>query len=110
MGDRLEEGLEGASKELLLELLGTLTKLRKNFPYTLLLYALNPKDLLELLDVMQGTTITFPTKQELLAVIGFAVSQKYGSYEATPKEVLNGLTKKQYNEFCRAMSDTDEED
>lgn len=93
------------NKELLLDLLSTLTKLRKDFPYALLLYALQPADLMRLLDVMQGATITFPTQGELLELVSFAATQKYGSYEATPKEVLNGLTKKRYNELVAAIQD-----
>lgn len=95
------------NKELLLDILATLTKLRKEFPYTLLLYALQPNDLMRVLDVMQGATITFPTREELLELVSFSASQKYDSYETTPKEVLNGLTRKRYNELVNAIQEVD---
>lgn len=91
------------NKELLLEILGNLTKLRKDFPYTLLLYALEPQQLTKFLDVFAGTTVTFPTQQELMECITFSIIQKYGGYEKTPKEILNGLTKKRYRELLAAF-------
>jgi predicted component of type VI protein secretion system len=97
------------SKELLLEILSTLTKLRKRFPYTLLLYVLTPEQLMRVLDVMQGATITFPTKQELLELVTFAIAKKYKSYDKVPKEVLNGLTRKRYNELDAAIQQSDYE-
>lgn len=92
------------SKELLLDVLETLTKMRRAFPYTVLLYALEPKQVMTLLDVCQGTTITFPTQEELMRCVTFTLVQKYGSYDATPKELLNGLTRKQYNDILQAIN------
>lgn len=99
--------MDDINKELLLEILGTLTKLRTAFPYTMLLYVLQPKDLMKLLDVFAGTTITFPTKDELMECITFSIVQKYGGYEQTPREVLNGLTKKRYLELLSAIDSDD---
>ena len=87
------------SKELLLEILGNLTKLRKDFPYTLLLYVLDPSQLTKFLDIFAGTTVTFPTQQELMECISFSIVQKYGGFDKAPKEILNGLTKRRYNEL-----------
>lgn len=94
---------ENINKELLLEVLGTLTKLRKEFPYTLLLYILEPSQAMKFLDIFAGTTVTFPTQQELLECVTFSIVQKYGGYDKTPKEVLNGLTKRRYNELLSAI-------
>ena len=96
--------IEPINKELLLDILGTLTKLRKDFPYTMLLYVLDPSTTMKFLDIFAGTTVPFPTRQELLECVTFAITQKYGGYDNTPKEVLNGLTKKRYNELCRAAN------
>ena len=98
--------MDKISKELLLDILGTLTKLRKDFPYTLLLYVLSPEELMKVLDIMQGSTIKFPTREELLELVTFSISQKYGSYEDTPKEVLNGLTRKRYNELTESIQNS----
>ena len=87
------------NKELLLEVLGNLTKLRKDFPYTLLLYVLDPSQLTKFLDIFAGTTVTFPTQQELMECISFSIVQKYGGFDKAPKEILNGLTKRRYNEL-----------
>ena len=95
------------NKELLLDVLGTLTKLKKDFPYTMLLYVLDPKQIMRLLDIFEGTTVTFPTKEELLQCVTFAITQKYGGYDETPKEVLNGLTKRRYAELLSAITDND---
>lgn len=99
--------MDDISKDLLLEILGTLTKLRKDFPYTLLLFALKPDDLMKLLDVMQGATITFPTKNQLLELVTFAIVKKYGSYDKAPAEVKNGLTRKRYNQLDAAVRNAD---
>lgn len=98
---------EHISKELLLDILGNYTKLRKAYPYTILLYALPPEEVMKLLDVCQGTTITFPTKKELLECISFSIVQKYGSYETTPQEVRGDLTKRRYVEMLRAIEKLD---
>ena len=98
---------QSLNKELLLEVLGNLAKLRKAFPYTLLLYALSPKDVFNLLDIFQGTTITFPTKEELMDCVTFSIVQKYGGYDKTPKEVLNGLTKRKYKQMLAAIEGID---
>lgn len=95
------------NKELLLEILGTLTKLRKDFPYTLLLYVLQPGQVMKFLDIFAGSTVTFPTPQELLECVTFAMVQKYGGYDKTPKEVLNGLSKKRYLELLSAYNKID---
>ena len=92
------------NKELLLEVLGTVTKLRKDFPYTLLLYVLSPEQTMRFLDIFAGTTVTFPTQEELLSCFSFAIAQKYGGYDLAPKEVLGGLTRKQYNDFLSAVN------
>lgn len=92
------------NKELLLDILGTYSKLRTDFPYTLLLYVLEPKQVMKLLDVFAGTTVTFPTQSELLECITFSIIQKYGGWEAAPKEVLSGITRKRYNELLRAVN------
>lgn len=89
----------GIDKTVLLEVLTTLTKLRKDYPYTLLLYVMQPDQLMKVLDVFQGSTITFPTKEELLELVTFSIVKKYESYDKVPKEVLNGLTRKRYNEL-----------
>lgn len=94
------------SKQLLLEILSTLTKLRKDFPYTLLLYVMEPDTLMRVIDIMQGATITFPTKEELLELISFSAAYKYGSYEEVPKEVLGGLTKKRYNQLLESLQES----
>ncbi|MCM1323000.1 MAG: hypothetical protein NC218_02340 [Acetobacter sp.] len=99
--DKLEPPV---NKELLLDVLGTLTKLRKDFPYTMLLYVLDPQTVTKFLDVFAGTTVTFPTQQELLECVTFAIVQKYGGFDNAPKEVLNGLTKKRYTELLRAAN------
>lgn len=98
------DDITSINKELLLEILGTLTKLRKDFPYTMLLYVLSPDTLMRFLDVFSGTTVTFPTQKELLECITFAITQKYGGYDNTPKEVLNGLTKRRYTELLSAFN------
>ena len=95
------------NKELLLEILGTLTKLRKDYPYTLLLHILEPNQVMKFLDMFQGTTITIPTQQELLECVTFSMCQKYGGWDKTPKEALNGLTKKRYNELLSAINKID---
>ena len=92
------------NKELLLDVLKTLTKLRKDLPYTMLLYALDPKTVMKFLDIFAGTTVTFPTQAELLECVTFAVVEKYGGYDEAPKEVLNGLSRKRYNELLRAAN------
>lgn len=92
------------NKELLLDILETITKLRKDFPYTLLLYVLTPNQAMRFLDIFAGTTVTFPTQTELLECFTFAITQKYGGYDLTPKEVLGGLTRKRYNEFLSAVN------
>lgn len=94
------------NKELLLDILETLTKLRKDFPYTLLLYVLEPDQLMKLLDVFAGTTVTFPTKQELLECITFSIIQKYGGWDKTPVEILSGISKKRYAELLKAYQTT----
>ena len=92
------------NKELLLDILETITKLRKDFPYTLLLYVLTPSQSMRFLDIFAGTTVTFPTQTELLECFTFAIVQKYGGYDLAPKEVLNGLTRKRYNELLSAVN------
>ena len=92
------------NKELLLDILETVTKLRKDFPYTLLLYVLSPSQTMKFLDIFAGTTVTFPTQAELLECFAFAITQKYGGYDLTPKEVLGGLTRKRYNELLAAVN------
>ena len=92
------------NKELLLDVLKTLTKLRKDLPYTMLLYVLDPKITMKFLDIFAGTTVTFPTQAELLECVTFAIVEKYGGYDETPKEVLNGLSRKRYNELRRAAN------
>lgn len=94
---------ENISKEILLEVLGTLSQLRKNFPYTLLLHILSVEQALAFLDVFAGTEVKFPTQQELLECVTFSIIQKYGSYERAPKEIINGLSKRRYNELLQAI-------
>lgn len=98
--------MDDINKELLLEILGTLTKLRNDYPYTLLLYVLTPEQLMKVLDVLQGSTITFPTRKELLELVTFSIAKKYESYDLVPKEILNGLTRKRYNELDSAIQST----
>ncbi len=98
----MDKSGRGINKELLLSILETLTKLRKDFPYTMLLYVLDPNTTMKFLDIFAGTTVTFPTQAELLECVTFAIVEKYGGYDEAPKEVLNGLTRKRYNELLRA--------
>ena len=95
---------ENISKELLLEILGNLSKLRKDFPYTLLLHILSVKETMDFLDIFSGCTVTFPTAKELMEVVTFSIVKKYGEYERIPPEVLNGLTKKRYRELLQAYN------
>lgn len=95
------------NKELLLEILGTLTKIRKGFPYTLLLYVLQPAQVMHFLDIFQGSTVTFPTAQELMECVTFAIVQRYGGYDKAPKEALNGLTKRRYLELLSSYNSLD---
>lgn len=92
------------NKELLLDILGTVTKLREDFPYTLLLYILSPSQAMKFLDIFAGVTVTFPTRDELLECFTFAITQKYGGYDQTPKEILGGLSRKRYNEMLDAIN------
>ncbi len=91
------------SKELLLELLGTLSKLRKDFPFTLLLHVLSAEDTMKLLEIFAGTNVTFPTQKELLECISFCIVHKYGEYEKAPKEITSGISKRRYNELLEAL-------
>lgn len=93
------------SKEVLLQVLGTLAELRKKFPYTLLLHVLTVEQVMQFLDIFAGTTVTFPTQSELLECVTFSIVRKYDSYEVAPKEVVGGLTKQRYVELLRAIEE-----
>lgn len=95
---------EKINKELLLEVLGNLSKLRKDFPYTLLLQFLTVNQAMDFLDIFSGCTVTFPTAAELMECVTFSVVKKYGDYEKIPPEVLNGLTKKRYRELLQSFN------
>ena len=101
-----EEKLE-VNKEVLLEVLGTLSALRKDFPYTLLLHVLTPEQVMSFLDVFGGTKVEFPTYQELLECVTFSVVRKYENFERAPKELTNGLSKSRYTELLRKLEPTD---
>lgn len=102
--DNLKEEI---NKELLLEILETLTKIRKDFPYTILLHVLPQSQVMKLLDIFQGTTVTFPTQKELMDCVTFAITVKYGGYDQTPKELLNGFTRTRYKELLSAYNRLD---
>ena len=91
------------NKELLLDILETLSKLRKGFPYTMLLYVLPPDEVMKVLDIFAGTTVTFPTQQEFLECATFAIARQYDDFDKVPKEILNGLTKRRYKELLAAI-------
>lgn len=106
MADELDKKKdpEMISKELLLEVLGNLAKLRKDFPYTLLLQTMDVKQAMDFLDIFSGCIVEFPKPSELMECVTFSIVKKYGDYDKIPQGVLNGLTRKRYNELLRAFN------